>query len=123
MGLVDLQSVEHTQGVKRHVVQAVRRFEGEAEFVFKTLPEQVWHTQLAKLFTQASVTVVKTYHPKSSIRELPQQARWPGNQLHAQTHDEQYNRQMRCAWSRIFNFNLNIICSYFHSLLCSFLLV
>ena len=98
-------------------MHAVRRFDVQAELVLQALPQQIGHTQRIEVVAQAAVAVVKTNHPVARIHQRAHHARRPGNQLHAQTHDEQHHRQMRRIWRGINHLNINIVSSYFHSLL------
>ena len=121
MRLVNLQRIEHTERVGGHVVQAVRRLDAPAEPVFQARPEHFGLAQCVKFLAQSGIAVVKTNHPITGVQQRLHQPGRPGNQLHAQPHDEQHDRTRPALriWPRaaVLDFDINAICSYFHSYL------
>ena len=75
--------------------------------------------QRIKMLAQPDIAVVMANHPVTGIDQGLNELRWPGHELHAQTHDEQDDGALLPdrASARVFDFNINLICSNFHSLL------
>ena len=112
------QRVQHPQRILGHVLQRVGRAHFHAHLELEHFPHQVGFAQLVKVLRQANVAVVKPYHPVARIHQRLHQLRWPSHQLHAQTHDEQNHRARRLrrlGSARVFHFNVDTVCSYFHS--------
>ena len=125
MRLVDPQRIEHAQRVSAMSLQAVRRLDAPAEPVFQARPEQVGLAQRVEVLAQADIAVVKAHHPVAGIHQRLHQRGRPGDQLHAQAHDEQHGRARPAlriqAGAAVLDFDIDAVCSYFHSCIRSVL--
>jgi hypothetical protein len=78
---------------------------------------------VVKVLAQANVAVVHANDTKPGVHQRLHQLRRPGHQLHAQAHDQQDHRAgvgvavLGVDFCGVFNFDVNTVCSDFHSYL------
>jgi len=112
----NLQCIEHTQRIGRHVLQAVGRAYAPAQAEFQALPEQVGRAKVVEVLGQADVAVVQAHNPKARIGNRLHHGRRPGDQLHAQAHDEQHHGPA-CGVTGVgvFDFDVDVVGFDFHN--------
>jgi hypothetical protein len=93
------------------------RFRAQAEPVLQAGPHQIRHAQVVEVLRQTDVPVVVADHAKAGIHQPLHQRGRPGNQLHAQAHDQQHDRPvvLRTVRARVLDLDLDAVCFNFHS--------
>ena len=71
------------------------------------------------MLAETGIAVVKAQHPKARIGQSLNHGRRPGDQLHAQPHDEQHHRALRIARARVavLNLEFNVVGFNFHRMI------
>jgi hypothetical protein len=67
---------------------------GRPQLVFDAGPHDVGLAQVVKVLAQTDVAVVHAQHAVTGIHQCLHQLRRPGNELHAQAHDQQHHRAL-----------------------------
>ena len=122
MGFFNFERIQHAHRIVGQVAHAVGRVDGAAQPVFKRRPHQIWFARVVEMLAQPDVTVVMPDDAVASSHQHLYQRWWPGNELHSEAHDEQYCGTLLAAWTRtgarVFDFDVNSICYYFHIDVC-----
>jgi hypothetical protein len=109
----DAERVHHPERIGGHVMHRVRRVHGKAEAMLQALPHHIRHTQLVEMLRQADVAVVEAHNAISRSEQRIHESIGPGDQLHAQAHDEDDSRAVRAA--DIFDLDGDAVGANFHS--------
>ena len=105
------QRVEHAQRVLRHLAQRVGRAQAQAELLAQQGQHQAGRAQLVKALRQAGVAVVVADHAVAGRRQRLHQCVGPGDELHAQAHDQQHGR---AGAARVLHLDLDLAGLDFH---------
>ncbi len=100
VGLGNAQRVQHAERIVGHVLHAVGWVDGQAQAMLDRGQQHVGRTQMVKVLTEANVAVVQPNDAMACVHQALHQRARPGDQLHAQAHDEQH--RYACA-TGVFN--------------------
>ena len=116
VGFVHAQRIQHAKRICRHATQAVGRLGLETHFEFEHFPNHVGLAQRLHALAQTHIAVVVAYDPKPGVNQRLHQRGGPGNELHAQAHDEHHHRAVftRRTGAAVFHFNGELIGANLH---------
>ena len=92
MGTLNTQGIEHAQVITGHIGKAVWRAHRQVQPMAQTGHRDIGHARSIETLAQPDVAVVKPHDAKPAPGQGLHQGLWPGDELHAQPHDQQRHR-------------------------------
>jgi len=86
----DAQRTEQAERVLGHVLHRIRRAYPQAQARTQGFPQQMTLRRMPETVTHAAVAVVVAQNTKTGIHERVDERIGPGDELHAQSHDQQH---------------------------------
>jgi hypothetical protein len=86
----DAQGVEQGQCIGGHVGQRIRRTYRQAQPPAQGGHGQIRHAPFVETLAQAGVAIVEADHAVAACHQVVDQGLGPGDELHAQAHDQQH---------------------------------